>query len=208
MLGGRFIDGRGPGDCTFRLAGREPELWDPRTGRIRDAVLPLGRQGGGAAQRPGHRRDRVGVAAEIRAAADRRLGVAAGQAEAGQGDGHGFAAVGDDPADEVVGVELRAEATVVGQAVGQRQGAADTPDHLRAAVGVEVGRRRRSTASSVRRRLPAPSWRPRLPCDRLPGRLPAPSWRPRLPCDRLPGRARLRLSGPGRSASTARAGPP
>ncbi|MBN1418995.1 MAG: hypothetical protein JXP34_09480 [Planctomycetes bacterium] len=33
-----FLSGSGEADCVFRAGGREPELWDPSTGRIRDAV--------------------------------------------------------------------------------------------------------------------------------------------------------------------------
>lgn len=33
-----FVAGQGDADCTFRVAGREPELWDPRTGRIHTGV--------------------------------------------------------------------------------------------------------------------------------------------------------------------------
>lgn len=33
-----FLAGQGEADCTFRVQGKEPELWDPSTGQIRDAV--------------------------------------------------------------------------------------------------------------------------------------------------------------------------
>lgn len=33
-----FLTGAGEFECTFRVAGMEPELWDPATGEIRDAV--------------------------------------------------------------------------------------------------------------------------------------------------------------------------
>ena len=33
-----FVAGSGRAECVFRTSGREPELWDPQTGLVRDAV--------------------------------------------------------------------------------------------------------------------------------------------------------------------------
>ncbi len=33
-----FVRGQGEGECTFRVRGRQPEVWDPVAGTIRDAV--------------------------------------------------------------------------------------------------------------------------------------------------------------------------
>jgi len=33
-----FLSGTGDAECTFRVAGREPELWDPAAGTVRDAL--------------------------------------------------------------------------------------------------------------------------------------------------------------------------
>jgi len=33
-----FLSGKGTAECTFRVDGREPELWEPTTGRVADAV--------------------------------------------------------------------------------------------------------------------------------------------------------------------------
>jgi hypothetical protein len=41
-----FVSGTGEVECTFRAGGREPELWDPKTGAIRDAVCYRATDGG------------------------------------------------------------------------------------------------------------------------------------------------------------------
>ena len=33
-----FVSGYGEMECTFRVGGRQPELWDPKTGAIHDAI--------------------------------------------------------------------------------------------------------------------------------------------------------------------------
>ena len=33
-----FVRGQGPAECIFRVSGQQPELWDPATGGIRDAL--------------------------------------------------------------------------------------------------------------------------------------------------------------------------
>ena len=41
-----FVAGQGDAECTFRVHGKEPELWDPVTGQIRDAVAWRARDDG------------------------------------------------------------------------------------------------------------------------------------------------------------------
>ena len=41
-----FVSGTGEMECTFRAGGREPELWDPKTGTMRDAVCYRTTDGG------------------------------------------------------------------------------------------------------------------------------------------------------------------
>ncbi|NQT87271.1 hypothetical protein HQ560_10935 [bacterium] len=43
-----FLSGQGSADIAFRVRGKEPELWDPCTGRIRDAALYRATEDGGA----------------------------------------------------------------------------------------------------------------------------------------------------------------